>query len=87
MAASALILFSLVNNNSANQMSHLFDLNNLKAQNKNKLLDKLLEINKQQYLNKRNQNSKCKEMMYNNKSNKSKCYNHSNFNIVKEYKR
>jgi hypothetical protein len=83
MAASALILFSLVNNNSANQMSHLFDLNNLKAQDKNKLL----EIKKQQYLNKRNQKSKCKEMMYNNKSNKSKYYNHSNFNITKEYKR
>ena len=62
MAASALILFSLVNNNSANQMSHLFDLNYLKAQEKNKLL----EIKKQ-----RSQNSKCRELMFNNKSNKS----------------
>ena len=78
MAASALILFSLVNNNSANLMSNLFDLNYLKAQEKNKLL----EIKKQ-----RNQNSKCKELMFNNKSNKSKYYNHSNFNITKENKR
>ena len=84
MAASALILFSLVNNNGANSMSNLFDLNYLKAQEKNKLL----EIKKQ-----RNQNSKCKELMFNNKSNKStkstksKYYNHSNFNIAKQYKR
>jgi hypothetical protein len=84
MAASALILFSLVNNNGANSMSNLFDLNYLKAQEKNKLL----EIKKQ-----RNQNSKCTELMFNNKSNKSnkpnksKYYNHSNFNITKENKR
>jgi hypothetical protein len=78
MAASALILFSLVNNNSAHQMSNLFDLNYLKAQEKNKLL----EIKKQ-----RNQNSKCTELMFNNKSNKSRYYNHSNFNISKQYKR
>jgi transposase len=78
MAASALILFSLVNNNSANQMSHLFDVNYLKAQEKNKLL----EIKKQ-----RNQNSKCTELMFNNKSTKSRYYNHSNFNIAKQYKR
>jgi hypothetical protein len=78
MAASALILFSLVNNNSANLMSNLFDLNYLKAQEKNKLL----EIKKQ-----RNQNSKCTELMFNNKSTKSRYYNHSNFNIAKQYKR
>jgi hypothetical protein len=82
MAASALILFSLVNNNnSENPMSNLFDLNYLKAQEKNKLL----EIKKQC-----NQKSKCKELMFNNKSNKSnksKYYNHSNFNITKENKR
>ena len=84
MAASALILFSLVNNNIANSTSNLFELNYLKAQKKNKLLDKLLEIKKQQDIHKCNKNSKCKEMIYNNKS---KCYNHSNFNIVKEYKR
>ena len=81
MAASALILFSLVNKNVANPMSNLFDLKNLKAQEKNKLL----EIKKQC-----NQKSKCKELMFNNKSNKSnksKYYNHSNFNITKENKR
>jgi hypothetical protein len=74
MAASALILFSLVNN-SANPMSNLFDLNYLKAQEKNKLL----EIKKQC-----NQKSKCKELMFNNKS---KYHTHSTFNITKEYKR
>jgi hypothetical protein len=81
MAASALILFSLVNKNGANPMSKLFDLNYLKAQEKNKLL----EIKKQC-----NQNLKCTELMFNNKStksNKSKYYNHSNFNITKENKR
>lgn len=81
MAASALILFSLVNNNSANLMSNLFDLNYFKAQEKNKLL----EIKKQ-----RNQNLKCTELMFNNKSTKStksRYYNHSNFNIAKQYKR
>jgi hypothetical protein len=81
MAASALILFSLVNNNGANPMSKLFDLNYLKAQEKNKLL----EIKKQC-----NQKSKCKELMFNNKSTKStksRYYNHSNFNIAKQYKR
>jgi len=82
MAASALILFSLVNNNT-NPMSNLFNLNYLKAQEKKKLK----EIKKQYSLHKCNQIPEYKPLRFNNKSNKSNYYNHSNFNITKENKR
>ena len=76
MATSLVILLSLLNTNT---MSNMFDLNYLKMQEKNKLL----QIRKQNYEVKR---SLSKALMYNN--NKTyKTYNLNNFNIMKERKR
>ena len=76
MATSVVILLSLLNTNT---MSNMFDLNYLKMQEKNKLL----QIRKQNY------ETKCslsKALMYNN--NKTyKTYNLNNYNIMKESKR
>jgi Tfp pilus assembly protein PilV len=76
MATSVVILLSLLNTNT---MSNMFDLNYLKTQEKNKLL----QIRKQNYETKR---SLSKALMYNN--NKTyKTYNFNNYNIMKERKR
>jgi hypothetical protein len=76
MATSVVILLSLLNTNT---MSNMFDLNYLKMQEKNKLL----QIRKQNYETKR---SLSKVLMYNN--NKTyKTYNFNNYNIMKEHKR
>jgi hypothetical protein len=83
MATSAVILLSLLNTNSA--MSNMFDLNYLKTQEKNKLL----QLKKQQNEAKRNLS---KALMYNNKAHKTynsknyKYYNLNNYNIIKEHK-
>jgi hypothetical protein len=76
MATSVVILLSLLNTNT---MSNMFDLNYLKMQDKNKLL----QIRKQNYEAK---HSLSKALMYNN--NKTyKTYNLNNYNIMKERKR
>jgi hypothetical protein len=76
MATSLVILLSLLNTNT---ISNMFDLNYLKMQEKNKLL----QIRKQNYEAKR---SLSKALMYNN--NKTyKTYNLNNYNIMKERKR
>jgi len=75
MATSVVILLSLLNTNT---MSNMFDLNYLKMQEKNKLL----QIRKQNYEIKRNLS---KALIYNN--NKTyKTYNFNNYNIMKEHK-
>jgi len=76
MATSVVILLSLLNTNT---MSNMFDLNYLKMQEKNKLL----QIGKQNYETKR---SLSKALMYNN-NNTYKTYNLNNYNIMKERER
>jgi hypothetical protein len=82
MVTSAVILLTLLNTNSA--MSNMFDLNYLKTQEKNKLL----QLKKQQNEAKRNLS---KALMY-NKAHKTynsknyKYYNLNNYNIIKEHK-
>jgi len=78
MASSAVILLSLLNTNSA--MTSMFDLNYLKTQEK----DKLLQLKKQQYEAKR---YLPKAQMYNNNNKTYKIYNLNNYNIIKERKR
>ena len=77
MATSVVILLSLLNTNT---MSNMFDLNYLKMQEKNKLL----QIRKQNYETKR---SLSKALMYNNNIKTYKTYNLNNYNIIKERKR
>ena len=77
MASSTLLLLTLLNTNSKMMMTSLYNLNYLSV----------LEVRKEHYVHKRNKKTECKVLMFNNKSNKSKYYNHSNFNIAKEYKR
>lgn len=72
MMTSTLLLMSLLSTNS-NAMSNIFDLNYLKAQEKNKIK----YFKKKQYENRRN-------LMITNKSNR---HHFNNFNIAKEYKR
>jgi len=76
MATSALILLSLLN---TNNMSNMYDLNYLKAHEKNKLL----QIKKQHYETKLHLS---KTLLYNNNKTH-KTYNLNNYNIVKERKR
>jgi hypothetical protein len=75
MASSVVILLSLLNTNT---MSNMFDLNYLKTQDKNRLL----QIRKQNYETKR---ILSKTLMYNNNKTH-KTYNLNNYNIIKERK-